>query len=195
MDPRVDAYIAKHNNFTEILTTIREILLSTEFEETIKWGMPTYTIGKKNVAGIGSFKSHCGIWFFQGGLLKDTRKVLSNAQEGKTQAMRQWRFTHDSKIDKNLILSYINEAIDNQKKGIRIKPIKKPLIIPPELAVLLHDNKVLSISFEALTLSKKREFADYVTEAKREATKAKRLEKIIPMILNNIGLHDNYKNC
>ena len=195
MDTRVDAYIDKHSNFTNILNEIRNIMLSTEFDETIKWGMPTYTINGKNVAGIGSFKSHCGIWFFQGGLLKDTHKVLTNAQEGKTQAMRQWRFTNDSKIDKELILIYIKEAIDNEKKGRRIKPTKKPLIVPSELTSILNENKALAISFEGLTLSKKREFSEYIANAKREATKTSRLEKIIPMILNNIGLHDKYKNC
>jgi len=197
MDLRVDAYITKHSNFTKLINEIRKTLLSTEFEETIKWGMPTYTINGKNVVGIGAFKSHFGIWFFQGALLKDTHKVLTNAQEGKTQAMRQWRFTNDSKIDKELLLTYINEAIDNEKKGLKIKPIgtKKPLVIPTELVSTINKNKALSISFEKLSLSKKREFSEYIAEAKREATKIKRLEKIIPMIMNGTGLHDKYKNC
>ncbi len=124
MDSRVDEYIFKHSNFTKHINEIRKALLSTEFEETIKWGMPTYTIKGKNIVGIGTFKSHCGVWFFKGGLLKDTHKVLRNAQEGKTQAMRQWRFTNDSKVDKKLLLTYINEAIINEKKGLKIKSTK-----------------------------------------------------------------------
>lgn len=197
MDSRVDEYITKHSNFTELLTEIRKILLSTEFVETIKWGMPTYTIQGKNVAGIGSFKSHFGIWFFQGALLKDRHKVLTNAQEGKTQAMRQWRFTNDSKIDKKLLLTYIQEAIANEKKGLRIKPTKtkKPLLIPSELASVLTKNKTLSQAFKELNLTKKRDFSEYITNAKREATKISRLEKIIPMIMDNIGLNDKYRNC
>jgi len=195
MDSKVDAYIVNHNNFSGILTTLRELFLSVELVETIKWGMPTYTMNGKNIVGIGAFKTHCGIWFFQGGLLKDSHKVLTNAQEGKTQAMRQWRFTSDSKLDKKLILAYVQEAISNEKKGLKIKPIKKQLTIPPELATILNENKVLAQSFEQLTLSKKKEFAEYIITAKRETTKRNRLEKIIPMILNNIGLHDKYRNC
>jgi len=195
MDARVDEYIVKHSSFAKLLSEIRTILLLTEFEETIKWGMPTYTINNKNVMGIAAFKAHCGIWFFQGGLLKDTEKVLTNAQEGKTKAMRQWRFTNESNIDKGLILRYVEEAIENEKKGLKIKHEKKPLIIPAELEGLFFENKVLLSSFNALTLTKKREFSEYISQAKREATKTKRLEKIIPMILNNIGLNDNYKNC
>lgn len=195
MHHKVDEFISKHNNFTNLLSEIRKVLLLTELIETIKWGMPTYTHNNKNVAGIGAFKSHCGIWFFQGALLKDLHKVLQNAQEGKTKAMRQWRFTHDSTIDTELIHLYIQEAIENEKKGLKIKPIKKPLIIETELNKLLIDNKLLAKSFGELTLTKKREFSDYISEAKRDETKTKRIEKIIPMILNSIGLHDNYKNC
>jgi len=197
MDSRVDTYISRHGNFAEHLTKIRKILLSTELEETIKWGMPTYTIHGKNIIGIGAFKSHYGLWFFQGGLLKDTHKVLTNAQDGKTKAMRQWRYTKNSKIDTKLILNYINEAITNEKKGLRIKPhrTKKLLNIPPELTTVLNNNEQLIKAFDALTFSKKREFAIYISEAKRETTKINRLEKITPMILNNTGLNDKYKNC
>jgi len=195
MNPEVDIFIGKHENFSIPLNKIREVILSTNLEETIKWGMPTYTLNNKNVVGIGAFKTHYGVWFFQGGLLKDAHKVLINAQEGKTQAMRQWRFTKDSKIDKKLLLSYIEEAILNEKKGLRIKPTKKnkPLIIPKELNEFLADNTELANSFNSLSVSKRKDFAEYINTAKREETKVIRLEKIIPMILNNIGLNDKYK--
>ena len=196
MNSKVDEYIDKHANFSSMLTEIRTIFLTTELAETIKWGMPTYTLNGKNVVGLGSFKSHCGIiWFFQGGLLKDTKKVLQNAQEGKTQAMRQWRFTANDIVNNKLVLQYINEAIENAKKGLSLKPTKKPLIIPLELQQVFDENKNLEKAFHNLTLTKKREFTEYIDSAKRESTKNTRLEKIIPLILDNIGLNDKYRNC
>jgi len=156
--------------------------------------MPTYTLNNKNVVGIGAFKAHCGIWFFQGALLNDPLKVLQNAQEGKTMAMRQWRFNKDSTIDAELIYLYVQEAIENEKKGLKIKVTKKSLIRPPDLKKLLVENKLLTKTFNALTLTKKREFSDYISEAKQDETKAKRIEIFIPMILNSKGLHENYKN-
>jgi len=195
MDHRVDEFIARNKNYSKILTTIRKVILSTELVETIKWGMPTYMINKKNVLGIGAFKSHYGIWFFQGSSLKDSNKVLKNAQEGKTKAMRQLRFNKDSKIDIVLLKSYILEAIDNEKNGVKLSPTKKPLIIPIELQKVFSENELLFKSFNALTLTMKREFSDYISEAKKEQTKVKRLEKIIPLILNSKGLHESYKNC
>ena len=195
MNEKVDVYIAKHKDFSHILNKLRDIILSTGLIETIKWGMPTYTLHNKNIVGMSAFKHHCGIWFFQGALLKDVEDVLINAQEGKTNAMRQWHFVHDSKINIKLVLKYLSEAIENEKKGLIVKRINNPLVIPSRLENILKSNKDVENSFKALTLAKKREFADYIIEAKRESTKEKRLEKIIPMIINRIGLNEAYKKA
>ncbi len=193
----VDAFIAKHEKWGKPLELLRKIILSTELKETVKWGMPTYTLSSKNIVGIAAFKNHFGIWFFQGGLLKDKAKKLVNAQEGKTKAMRQWRFTSIDEIDKKLIKQYIEEAIANQKAGKVIKPAKpkkdQHFEIPDLLQTAFLKNKKLIKAFEQLSTGKQKEYANYITEAKREATKLKRVEKIIPLILAGGGLYDKYK--
>ena len=193
MAKSVEEYIENQEKFGDSLNMLRDIMLSTEMMETVKWGMPTYTVNNKNVLGISAFKNHFGVWFFNGVFLSDPHNILLNAQEGKTKAQRQLRFSNKEEINKKIILDYVYEAIDNQKKGLEIKPTKKPLIIPQELSVLLAENKKLGGIFESLSLGKKREFSEYISEAKREDTKMKRLEKIVPMILNNIGLNDKYR--
>jgi len=122
---------------------------------------------------------------------------LHNAQEGKTKVMLQWRFHTISEIDINLIKEYVLEAIENQKQGKEIKPIRKTklLMIPELLQNELESNQSLKENFEKFSSSKKREYASYISEAKRETTKLSRLSKIIPMILNGAGLHDKYRNC
>ncbi len=196
MNSEVTQYINDKNTWTQELNLLRSVLLELPLKETIKWSAPVYVYKGKNILGIAAFKNYCGMWFFQGSFLKDDEKVLENAQEGKTYAMRQWRFYKLSDINPDLVKKYALEAIKNSEEGKELKPTRntKPLIIPPELQSAFDDEK-LKISFEKFTLSKKREFADHITEAKREATKLKRLEKIIPMILNGVGLHDKYKNC
>ena len=87
----------------------------------------------------------------------------------------------------------MQEAIDNQKQGKFIKLRKKSLIIPTELATALTSDTLLADSFEELTLTNKRDYAEYITDAKRADTKQKRLGRIIPMILAGIGLNDKYK--
>lgn len=191
----VDEYILKYSQWQEELIALRKIMQATELVEAVKWGAPVYTVNSKNIVGLGAFKSYFGLWFFQGALLSDKPNKLTNAQEGKTVAMRQWRFNSFDEIDNKLITEYVNDAIDNQKAGKEIKPQKKPLILPELLQQAINSNKELAASFDSLSLTCKREYTDHIREAKREDTKQKRLEKIIPMIISKVGLHDKYKNC
>jgi len=176
---------------------LRSIILSTELEESIKWSLPVYTLHNKNVLGIGAFKNHFGIWFVNGVFLKDDLNILQNAQDGKTKAMRQMRFETVTDIDKNIVLAYVKEAIENQKLGKEVKPNrnKKEVEIPKELEEAFKHNSDLKSSFKDLSNYKQREYCEYIATTKRETTKQTRLEKIIPMILNGAGLHDKYKNC
>jgi uncharacterized protein YdeI (YjbR/CyaY-like superfamily) len=169
-------------------------MLSTEMEETLKWGAPAYIINKKNVVGLGAFKSYAGLWFFQGALLKDPKKLLINAQEGKTNAMRQMRFASLDDLDINVIRAYVDEAIQNQKAGMEIKPVsKREFKIPEEMGKAFENDAGLKEKFESFSHSHRREFAEYVSEAKRPETRIRRLEKIIPMIKNTKGLNDRYR--
>lgn len=193
MAKSVEAYLEHHAEQREVLEILREIILQTELEETLKWGAPTYVLNGKHVVGLGAFKAYVGLWFHQGVFLEDKAKVLINAQEGKTKAMRQWRFQSKEALNEKLIKAYVLEAIENQRQGRVLLPEKKPLFIPAELQEALDQNDQLATAFEQLNLTKKRAFAEYITEAKRVATKTKRLEKITPMILEGVGLNDQYR--
>ena len=196
MDKTVDNYLEKQPNWSRHLALLREIIKREGLDEHIKWGMPVYSYSGKNAVGFGATKNYVGIWFFQGGLLKDVHNKLMNAQEGKTQAMRQWRFTdlETIKSEKELIQSYIQETLVNIEKGITIAPRqKRPLIIPNMLQAALNNDKQLSHQFQKLSLSNRREYAEYILEAKKDETKNRRLEKIKSLILRGRGLNDKYK--
>jgi len=193
----VEEYIESHEQWVEALTILRNIINSTEMEETLKWSSPVYTLNGKNVLGLGAFNHHFGLWFFNGVFLKDEKKLLINAQEGKTKALRQMRFTTIEDIDNKTVLTYVKEAIENQKLGkeIKVDRSKKETVIPDELQQILNEDTNLLENFKSLTPYKQREYCEHIASAKREATKLSRLEKITPMILNGVGLHDKYKNC
>lgn len=193
----VEEYIETNEKWSDALTLLREVMLQTEMEETLKWSIPTYTINGKNVCGIGAFKEHFGVWFFNGVFLKDEHNILRNAQEGKTKAMRQLNFSSIDEVDKHIVLQYVKEAIKNQKAGKEVKPDrkKKETVVPPELQQEFDSDPELENSFKSLAPYKQREYCDHVATAKRESTKLSRLKKIKPMILQGIGLHDKYKNC
>ena len=192
----VDEYINASGEWKECLQLFRELFGTTELFEEVKWGMPVYTLNGKNVAGFSAFKSFSGIWFYQGVFLSDPEKKLINAQEGVTKAMRQWRFTSIEEIrdSGDTIKAYLEEAIRNQKEGKEVKPERnKPLEIPDELRAATDSDPSLRDSFHALSPGKQREYAEHVAGAKRADTRTERLKKIIPMILEGVGLNDKYK--
>jgi uncharacterized protein YdeI (YjbR/CyaY-like superfamily) len=195
MNPKVDAYIAKSEKWGSQLAKLRELFLSTEMEETVKWGAPVYTVNGKNVAGLASFKNHYGMWFFNGVFLKDEHKMLVNAQE-TTKGLRQIRFEEGDEIPMDIIHEYVLEAIENEKSGLKIKPKRTAdYKMPDQLKSELDASSDLLDAFMGLSKGKQKEYANYISEAKQEKTKVSRLEKIKPMILDGKGLHDKYRDC
>ena len=107
--------------------------------------------------------------------------------------MRQWRFKSKEEIDEAVILEYINEAIENEKQGKIIKPSKKEAIISELLNKEMEQNPALKEAFENFKPYKQYEIFEYIESAKQEITKLSRIEKVIPMILTNVGLNDKYR--
>ena len=195
---KLEAYYEQEHHFKEGISILRDLALKTQVMETLKWGSPVYTAAGKNIFWIARFKNHFGLGFFNGMFLKDPKKVLVNVQEGKTQAMRHWKFKSIGEIDAPTIVAYINDAIENQKKGMHLIPEKKKkseLIIPKLLKEALDNNPKMENAFITLSPYKQRDYAEYILSAKQEKTKLTRLEKIIPMINQGIGLNDKYRNC
>lgn len=182
----------KVNQWEDELEILKTILAQTELVETTKWGGSIYTHNNKNILGIGGFKSYFGVWFLNGVFLKDEAKVLIAATD-ETKALRQWRFNSKEEINEKLLLRYIKEAIENETKGLSHKPVKKEVIICDFFANELQKDVAFAKAFEHFSPFKQKEFLEYIATAKQEKTKITRMEKIKPMILQNIGLNDKYR--
>lgn len=192
----VDDYIESQERWGKELGKLRAAILSTGLEETVKWFMPVYTCNGKNVVGVAGFKNHFGIWFYEGASLKDPEKVLTNAQEGKTQLMRHWKMNSARDIKLRTIKSYVKEAIEVSKQKKPVKKKKTPISVevPAELDAALKKDTKAAKAFGDLSPSKQRDYAEYISTAKRTETRAKRLAKIMPTIRDGAGLHDMYRN-
>lgn len=190
----VDEYIQRHLEWEEEIKSLRKMLLSTNLEETIKWGGPVYTLLGKNVVGIGAFKNHCALWFFQGALLEKNTNLLTNAQEGKTKALRQIKFEKGEKLPLKDLKKYVQEAIRNQQEGKAVKPeAGKEMEIPDLLNTAFENDNDLKTAFFELTPGRQREYCQYIEEARQDSTRLNRLEKITPMIKSGGGLNDKYR--
>lgn len=186
----VDEYILNSGKWEDSLILLREIALDSGLDETVKWGMPVYTLDGKNVVGIVAFKSYSGIWFYQGVFLKDIRKVLFAADDG-TGAVRQWRFKDVDQIRDEIedIIGYIEEAIQNMREGKIQKPnLNKPIPLPEELKEALDDDPHLKQAYLVFSKSKRREFGRYIDQAKMQETRGRRLKRVVEMIREGRGL-------
>lgn len=190
----VAAYLSRHDQWAKQLAPLRAICASRDMQETIKWGAPTYCMDGSHIVSLAAFKQYCGLWFHQGALLSDPAGVLVNAQTGKTRAMRQWRLTADEEVDQTLVNQYLDEAIKNHHDGRVIKPQPaNQTPVPPELAALLRCDEILRENFARMTTGQRREFNQHIQDAKGADTRQRRLDKIIPMIHQGIGLNDKYR--
>ena len=190
----VDDYLLDTPHWQAELLALRRILLTTELKETMKWGMPCYTHEGKNIVGMAGFKSYFGLWFHQGVFLSDPESVLINAQAEKTKALRQWRMTSPRDIKADIIKSYIAESIEHAQAGKKVpNAAPRQLNLPPILESALKTNPDLKMAFDKFRTAQQCDFADYISSAKQDATKQRRLEKIIPLIQSGVGLNDKYK--
>lgn len=182
------------NGWEEELGLLHSIIAKTVLQETVKWGSPVFTWNGKNILGTGDFKNYFTIWFFNGVFLKDEKNVLVNAQEGVTKSLRQWRFNSKDKLNEKMILAYIAEAIEIEKLGKVIPAATKSKNFQiPEFLKLALEAENLSEDFVKFTPGRQYEFVAYIDSAKREETKRARIEKILPLIRDGIGLNDKYR--
>jgi len=179
-DPRVDAYIRKSPDFAKpILTHIREVIHEAcpDVTETMKWSAPFFDY-KGVLAGMAAFKQHCGLNLWKGSLIMgDDGKRDSAGQFG---ALR----TIDDLPPKKVLVGYIKQAAklneDGVKTPVREAKVKKPEAkVPADLAAALKKNRKAQSGFDAFSPSHRREYILWITEAKSEATRQRRLTTAI----------------
>lgn len=185
----------RNEKWAREINLLASVIARTPLEKTIKWGNEVFTWNGRNIVSYGSFKDFCSLWFFNGVFLEDRYQVLIAASEGKTKSLRQWRFTSEDEIDERKILEYIYEAIEIEKKGLKIKPEKfAPVAVPELLAEALEADVQLKSAFCNLSPGRQKEYILFLNEARQESTRRNRLDKIIPVILQGVGLNDRYKS-
>lgn len=195
-NPDADAWMVRQERWRTVLEPVRDRLLASGMDETIKWGIPVYTVDGRNVAGLAAFRDFAAVWFFQGALLSDPDERLVNAQPGKTRAQRQWRIAAPDEIDLDVLDAWIEEAVRNEREGRRVPARTRAAAndpVPDELSAALDADAALAAAYEKLTPGRRRAYAAYIGDAKRAATRQRRLQKCLPMIRAGQGLDDRYR--
>lgn len=192
MNPKVDAFLRKTQQWQDEFVELRTITLGCGLTEELKWGKPCYTFQKSNIVIIQGFKEYCALMFFKGALLKDEKGILVAMTEN-TQAARQIRFSNVQEILKMepILKDYINEAVEVEKAGLEVEfKETSEFPMPEEFQNKLDENPALKTAFEALTPGRQRAYLLYFSGAKQSKTRASRVEKYVPKILAGKGLQD-----
>lgn len=182
----------KVHSWTEVLETLRQIVLETGLREELKWGSPVYTHNGKNIVSISVLKACALIGFFKGVLLTDPHKILQ--QQGNIQSGRIIRFTEAGEVDrlKDVLQAYIQEAIAIEESGKKFVFNKDPEPIPDELLQAFDEDPLFKKSFYTLTPGRQKAYTIHFAQPKQSQTRRSRIEKCKEQIFNGIGLHDKY---
>ncbi len=184
-DPRVDLYIYNAADFARpILLHLRELIHAAcpDVQETIKWSFASFDY-KGPMCSMASFKQHCAFGFWKASLMKD-KKLIANAESesamghyGKITSLK------DLPSDKKII-AHIKEAMKLNEKGVKlpskkIKVVKKKIAAPDYFLKQIKKNKKAFTTFNNFSPSHKREYVEWITEAKTDETKNKRIAAAI----------------
>jgi len=194
---KIDAYIDKQADFARpILHILRQWIRESHpaVIEDYKWGGPHFHLGKGLVMGMGGFKHHVSLFFMEGALIEDPYGLLA---QGKGEAMRHVKLTSEEELHQHeqAIRYYLSEAFRNAEAGRKVdkKALRKPLVIPDWVREALQKVPDAWANFEGMSWSHQKEYLEYLTEAKREDTRQRRLAKTIELLLQKKGLNDKYK--
>ena len=195
-DPRIDSYIARQADFARpILEHLRRVVheAAPEVEETIKWSMPHFTYKGRLFAGMAAFKAHAtfGLWQASEVLGETGSEREAMGQFGRIASL-------DDLPPEAELKAIISRAAEHAQKPPPPRPKKPPkpeLDTPPELDAALDSNPAARATFEGFPPSCRREYVEWVVEAKRPETRDKRIAQAVEWMAEGKKRHWKYENC
>ncbi len=196
-DPRIAAYIESSAEFAQpILAHLRELVHKAcpDVIETLKWSMPSFEY-KGILCGMAAFKAHCTLMFWKQSLLE------SDAFPERKTAMGSFgRLTSLTDLPKDkVVIGLVHQAMELNEKGIKVPKKttaeKKELAVPDDLASALRKNKNAATHFDKFSLSQRREYVEWITEAKTDATRNKRLATAVEWLSEGKKRNWKYEKC
>lgn len=196
-DARVDAYIAEADDFAKpILKHLRAVVHKAcpDIVETMKWSMPFFT-RKKNICQMAAFKEHCAFGFWYGEQVMG-RKMGGDEGMGHFGRMKSVK---DLPSDRELIAA-LKKAVAVDEAGTKLrkkKPVKAKaeFAVPPDLDEELKKHDKARATFEKFSPSHRREYIEWILDAKREETRVKRVQQTIEQLTEGKSRHWKYQNC
>lgn len=195
-DPRIDAYIERTADFAKpVLLHLRQLIHSTcpDVKETLKWSMPSFEY-KGILCGFAAFKNHCTFGFWKQSLMESDEFSQTKTAMGSFGRLTSLKDLPSDAVMKKLI----KQAMKLNDDGIKVERKKTPkaeIAVPDSLAAALKKNRKAAATFEAFPPSCKREYIEWITEAKTEPTRDKRLATTIEWLAEGKRRNWKYEKC
>lgn len=202
LDPRIDAYIAKAAPFAQpILRHLRKLVHRgcPAANETMKWSMPHFEHAGSILCGMAAFKAHCTFGFWHQGMEKFVGPLAADSKGAMGSFGRITSLT-DLPDDATMI-RFVQEAAKLNESGVPARPrpatngAKKELAVPADLAAALKKNKGAAKTFDDFSPSHRKEYIQWIVEAKRDETRQKRLATSIELLTEGKSRHWKYQKC
>jgi uncharacterized protein YdeI (YjbR/CyaY-like superfamily) len=202
LDPRIDAYLAKAADFARpILSHLRACVHRgcPAATETIKWGMPHFEHAGGILCGMAAFKAHCTFGFWHQGMAE----ILgAHGKKGDAAMGSFGRITtlEDLPEEQTMIrlikaAAKLNESGTPGRSRATAKGTRKEPAVPADLAAALKKNRTAAATFAGFSPSHRKEYIEWITEAKREETRSKRLANTLEWLTEGKPRHWKYQNC
>lgn len=196
-DARIDAYIEKSADFAQpILIHLRKLIHKAcrDVTETVKWSMPSFEY-KGILCGFAAFKQHCTFGFWKQSLMETDAFPKNKTAMGSFGRITSLKDLPSDKV----MIGLIHHAMELNEKGVKVpkKPTarKKDLVVPDELTKVLSRNKKAKTVFDNFSHSQKKEYVEWITEAKTEPTRNKRLATTVEWLSEGKRRNWKYENC
>lgn len=201
-DKRVDDYISKSAEFAKpVLKHLREIIHKAcpDVQETMKWSFPHFDYQNEMMCSMAAFKQHCAFGFWKASIMKDPEKILTLKERDAMGHLGQIKSLQDLPSDK-VLAKYIREAVKLNKDGVKLpskakSPEMKTIVIPDYFKNILKKNKKAEKTFEEFSYSHKKEYVQWITEAKTEETREKRISTAIEWLSEGKKRNWKYEKC
>jgi len=192
-DPRIDAYIDKAKPFAQpVLRHLRELVHATvpAAEETLKWGMPHFLYRGKNVAGMAAFKAHCA-FIVHGDGRQDSRGKDGEGMGGYGKIADIADLPDDAAMREALMETMAHIDAHGTATKRPSKPAKADIAVPQDFAAALRDSPAAKATFDGLAPSQRRDYLEWITEARRDETRGKRIATAVEWLAE--GKRRNWK--
>lgn len=195
---QINLYIAEQPEWQrKLLVRLRQLIHSVdeEVEETWKWNSPHFEHDGIMI-GLHGFKTFVSVWFHKGALLKDTHKLFDASEKDEEKGIRKIKFNEGDPIDEKAFMDLVKQAVKVNQSGAKLgdaRPPRKTLVVPSDLENCLKKDEQAWGHWEKFNYTHKKEYVEWITDAKQDETRKRRIAQALEMIREGVGKEDKHK--